>query len=147
MATGKPLRRIGRHSHGFLPARQNRSGIYRSRQGDQNMPFARLGMLPCTDTYAGVSAPDPACSVRRQFKAPVLPGLFVMARVLKALMHRVGGSNPGFGYEKAPISVGALFFLFGAPGRIRTSDRLARSQVLYPADLRAHDSSAYWGQH
>ena len=26
----------------------------------------------------------------------------------------------------------------GAPGRIRTSDRLVRSQVLYPAELRAH---------
>ena len=25
----------------------------------------------------------------------------------------------------------------GAPGRIRTSDRLVRSQVLYPAELRA----------
>jgi hypothetical protein len=28
----------------------------------------------------------------------------------------------------------------GAPGRIRTSDRLVRSQVLYPAELRAHTS-------
>lgn len=26
----------------------------------------------------------------------------------------------------------------GAPGRIRTSDHLVRSQVLYPAELRAH---------
>ena len=26
---------------------------------------------------------------------------------------------------------------FGAPGRIRTSDTLVRSQVLYPAELRA----------
>ena len=26
----------------------------------------------------------------------------------------------------------------GALGRIRTSDRLVRSQVLYPAELRAH---------
>ena len=29
----------------------------------------------------------------------------------------------------------------GAPGRIRTSDRLVRSQVLYPAELRAHIST------
>ncbi len=28
--------------------------------------------------------------------------------------------------------------VIGAPGRIRTSDRLVRSQVLYPAELRAH---------
>ena len=28
--------------------------------------------------------------------------------------------------------------LIGAPGEIRTPDRLVRSQVLYPAELRAH---------
>ena len=28
--------------------------------------------------------------------------------------------------------------LFGAPGAIRTPDPLVRSQVLYPAELRAH---------
>jgi hypothetical protein len=28
-------------------------------------------------------------------------------------------------------------YLIGAPERIRTSDRLVRSQVLYPAELRA----------
>ncbi len=27
----------------------------------------------------------------------------------------------------------------GAPGRIRTSDRLVRSQVLYPTELRAQN--------
>ena len=27
--------------------------------------------------------------------------------------------------------------MYGALGRIRTSDRLVRSQVLYPAELRA----------
>ena len=30
----------------------------------------------------------------------------------------------------------------GAPGRIRTSDPLIRSQILYPAELRAHNKSA-----
>ena len=29
--------------------------------------------------------------------------------------------------------------LSGAPGRIRTSGLLVRSQTLYPAELRAHD--------
>ncbi len=29
-------------------------------------------------------------------------------------------------------------FVFGAPGEIRTPDRLVRSQVLYPTELRAH---------
>jgi hypothetical protein len=28
-------------------------------------------------------------------------------------------------------------FVYGAPGEIRTPDRLVRSQVLYPAELRA----------
>ena len=32
------------------------------------------------------------------------------------------------------------FIFFGAPGEIRTPDRLVRSQVLYPAELRAHCS-------
>ncbi len=39
-------------------------------------------------------------------------------------------------YTKGPHSVGA-FCIYGAPGRIRTSDHLVRSQVLYPAELRA----------
>ena len=30
-----------------------------------------------------------------------------------------------------------LLVLYGAPGRIRTSDTLIRSQVLYPAELQA----------
>jgi hypothetical protein len=34
------------------------------------------------------------------------------------------------------------FFLFGAPGAIRTPDRLVRSQVLYPTELRAR-----WGRY
>ena len=29
--------------------------------------------------------------------------------------------------------------MFGAPGEIRTPDQLVRSQLLYPAELRAHD--------
>ena len=31
-----------------------------------------------------------------------------------------------------------LLPVFGAPGAIRTPDPLVRSQVLYPAELRAH---------
>ena len=35
----------------------------------------------------------------------------------------------------------------GAPGEIRTPDHLVRSQVLYPAELRAHQGAYYrrWG--
>ena len=41
--------------------------------------------------------------------------------------------------QKLPVVTGRFFRLLqvGAPGRIRTSDRLVRSQVLYPAELRA----------
>ena len=37
----------------------------------------------------------------------------------------------------------SLFCLYGAPGTIRTCDRLVRSQVLYPAELRALCGGAY----
>jgi len=30
---------------------------------------------------------------------------------------------------------------YGAPGRIRTSDLLVRSQTLYPTELRAHEKA------
>ena len=33
--------------------------------------------------------------------------------------------------------------MFGAPGTIRTCDRLVRSQVLYPAELRALQAAYY----
>ena len=36
------------------------------------------------------------------------------------------------------------FFDYGAPGEIRTPDRLVRSQLLYPAELRAHSDQLYW---
>ena len=35
------------------------------------------------------------------------------------------------------------FFEFGAPGEIRTPDQLVRSQLLYPAELRAHSVVQY----
>jgi hypothetical protein len=34
--------------------------------------------------------------------------------------------------------LGHLSAIYGARGRSRTSDRLVRSQVLYPAELHAH---------
>ena len=41
--------------------------------------------------------------------------------------------------QKSPHK-NAGFLQDGALGRIRTSDHLVRSQVLYPAELRAHYS-------
>ena len=34
--------------------------------------------------------------------------------------------------------------LIGAPGEIRTPDHLVRSQVLYPAELRAHAKTLFF---
>ena len=46
------------------------------------------------------------------------------------------------GYKKAPSNrLGP--FVYGAPGTIRTYDRLIRSQVLYPAELRARRGVSY----
>ena len=39
--------------------------------------------------------------------------------------------------------MGWPFLLFGAPGTIRTCDRLVRSQVLYPAELQALEGAYY----
>ena len=36
------------------------------------------------------------------------------------------------------IIINFFINLYGAPGEIRTPDPLVRSQVLYPAELRAH---------
>ena len=41
-------------------------------------------------------------------------------------------------YIKKPTEKLVGFFMYGAPGRIRTSDRSVRSRVLYPAELQAH---------
>jgi hypothetical protein len=42
------------------------------------------------------------------------------------------------------VTTGCSCSINGAPGRIRTSDRLVRSQVLYPAELRAHTEVAHY---
>ena len=45
---------------------------------------------------------------------------------------------------KKPRPCGRGFFNFGAPGTIRTCDRLIRSQVLYPAELQARGMRILW---
>ena len=44
--------------------------------------------------------------------------------------------KPAHSNKRAPY--GARKYTNGAPGEIRTPDRLVRSQVLYPTELRAH---------
>ncbi len=48
-------------------------------------------------------------------------------------------SDGASGKKKANREVG--FFIYGAPGRIRTSDPQVRSLVLYPTELRARGRS------
>ena len=43
--------------------------------------------------------------------------------------------------KKPPQKNEGAFLLYGAPGRIRTSDRSVRSRVLYPAELRVRFDS------
>lgn len=45
-------------------------------------------------------------------------------------------SDPVIGWK--PCKYFIFWGLYGAPGRSRTSDLLVRSQLLYPAELRAH---------
>ena len=45
-----------------------------------------------------------------------------------------GVLSPRARIDKSPL---ARALIFGAPGEIRTPDHLVRSQVLYPAELRA----------
>ena len=45
--------------------------------------------------------------------------------------------SAGRAIQKNPLALRQGGFLYGAPGTIRTYDRLVRSQVLYPAELRA----------
>jgi hypothetical protein len=65
-------------------------------------------------------------------------------------MVRVGGFEPPTAWFVARYSIQLSYTreiwvlvtccLNGARGRIRTSDRLVRSQVLYPAELHAHSN-------
>jgi hypothetical protein len=85
---------------------------------------------------------------------------FVPSSPLRGALKRVQNASPRFALFAShfvePLSVrtlpgiSALFeqvilaiycialFENGAPGRIRTSDPLVRSQILYPTELRAH---------
>ena len=84
-------------------------------------------------------------------KARQLPGLFFLdgahGRITglrpfcapAALVEQgfdAGGSNPPTLVKRKRPGNPGLFALYGAHGRIRTSDRLVRSQVLYPTELQ-----------
>jgi hypothetical protein len=56
------------------------------------------------------------------------------------------GSNRLNHKQQSPTRRARLYCLYGAPDTIRTCDRLVRSQVLYPAELRALKGAYYRGQ-
>ena len=58
----------------------------------------------------------------------IAPGNFV---------ERARGSGWASPVQQKSHLAGGFFVEYGAPGTIRTCDRLVRSQVLYPAELRA----------
>jgi hypothetical protein len=55
----------------------------------------------------------------------------------------VGGSNLLPVCNPARTAAFQIFCDLSAPGRIRTADHLVRSQVLYPAELRAQRREVY----
>ena len=63
-------------------------------------------------------------------------------QLLTQLVEPLNGSSSLRRLNKKP-GTGPGFLFNGALGRIRTSDRLVRSQVLYPAELQALDSSVF----
>ena len=86
------------------------------------MPLARLSLArphiqACSGASGSALRRDPAYSDHKQPNAPINAEFsFYLARTLLTGLFIVGGSNPDFGYEKAPANAGALFVLFGAPG-------------------------------
>ena len=65
-------------------------------------------------------------------------------------MARLGGFEPPTAWFVARYSIQLSYSRLklicdvGAAGRIRTSDRLVRSQVLYPAELQPHIDHLLW---
>ena len=57
--------------------------------------------------------------------------------LLRPLLLQVQGAALPKNTHKKTAGRGLLFRCNGAPGEIRTPDRLVRSQVLYPTELRA----------
>ena len=62
---------------------------------------------------------------------------FFAASLLVEQVYDFVGSSNLYQQAKQKEAPKTGLFLFGAPGEIRTPDRLVRSQVLYPAELRA----------
>ena len=68
--------------------------------------------------------PNGECKRQNNEKCCVIEGKGVMAEIEPSL------PTP---HMKTPVGLSS----YGAPGRIRTSDHLVRSQILYPTELRA----------
>ena len=93
----------------------------------------------------------PPCGACLQFGAPgeitsgILPSALRARCAARSLVQnrsrrfcRTPGRSNRRVYKIGYSPRGGGCIRFGAPGEIRTPDRLVRSQVLYPAELRAH---------
>ena len=60
------------------------------------------------------------------------------ATQIRATQHPIRRTNPTHLLRSRDQNICKGERNYGAPGRIRTSDLLVRSQTLYPAELRAH---------
>ena len=68
---------------------------------------------------------------------PRHPTECVLLLLLRLWLLQVQGATLPKNTHKKTAGQGLLFRCNGAPGEIRTPDRLVRSQVLYPTELRA----------
>ncbi len=92
--------------------------------------FGGPSLMARPEDYGGLSCPPPFGPAPKRRCSKSLPAI-----LSNSADHNVGSSNvSGRLKQKAHLSVG---FSYGAPGEIRTPDHLVRSQVLYPAELRA----------
>ena len=89
---------------------------------------------------------EPTGTYLRRPRTPVPPrhpAECVLLLLLRPLLRRVQGAALPKNTQKKTAGRGLLFRCNGAPGEIRTPDRLVRSQVLYPTELRAHQKSDF----
>ena len=92
------------------------------------MNFTEPAILKRANNPFKYGAPGRMCSPRC--------GCAAVAKI-RLMAHQASGRTRANLREPAIVKEAISPFNYGAPGRIRTSDHLIRSQVLYPAELRA----------
>ena len=121
------------HAASLEPIRTRRVRILTGLINKKARRFGGPSLMARPEDYGGLSCPPPFGPAPKRRCSKSLPAI-----LSNSADHNVGSSNvSGRLKQKAHLSVGFLGS-YGAPGEIRTPDHLVRSQVLYPAELRAH---------